>query len=207
MIRGSCWQFQRRSQLKLHRIDNMTDDIAILTEIAAGNQQALAEFYRRYESRLHRFICSKMPDPHEAADLVNEVFLEVWHKAADFQQRSKVSTWLFSIAYFKTVDRLRKTRPETLTEETLDNLEDDSPASLACLIQVEQAEQVRHCVRTLKPDHRAVMELTFFEEMSYREIATVVNCPENTVKTRMYHAKQAMKKCLRRLTGGGLHHE
>ncbi|MTI63498.1 sigma-70 family RNA polymerase sigma factor [Methylophaga sp.] len=185
----------------------MNDDIAILHQIAAGSQQALAEFYRRYESRLYRFICSKMPDQFEAADLVNEVFLEVWQKAAEFQQRSKVSTWLFSIAYFKTVDRLRKTRPEALSEEALDNLEDDSPASLTCLIQAEQADQVRHCVSTLKPDHRAVMELTFFEEMSYRDIATVVNCPENTVKTRMFHAKQAMKKCLQRLAGGGLSHE
>ncbi|MEX1200243.1 MAG: sigma-70 family RNA polymerase sigma factor [Methylophaga sp.] len=175
------------------------DDVLMLERIASGDEQALGMFYQRYESRLFRFICSKIADHFEAADIVNEVFLEVWQKAEQFQQRSKVSTWLFSIAYFKTVDRLRKTVPDALSEETLDKLEDEAPGSLACLIQAEQADQVRHCVSTLKPDHRAVMELTFFEEMSYRDIAAIVQCPENTVKTRMFHAKQAMKKCLQRL--------
>jgi RNA polymerase sigma-70 factor, ECF subfamily len=181
----------------------MDNDAAILEQIAAGDEQALAQFYRRYESRLFRFICTKMPDQFEAADLVNEVFLEVWQKADQFKQRSKVSTWLFSIAYFKTVDRLRKIKPESLTDETMDKLEDDSPASLTCLIRAEQAEQVHYCIDTLKPTLRAVMELAFFEDMSYRDIAMVVNCPENTVKTRMFRAKQAMKKCLQGFSGGG----
>ncbi|MEX0614627.1 MAG: sigma factor, partial [Methylophaga sp.] len=77
------------------------DDVLMLERIASGDEQALGMFYQRYESRLFRFICSKIADHFEAADIVNEVFLEVWQKAEQFQQRSKVSTWLFSIAYFK----------------------------------------------------------------------------------------------------------
>ncbi|MCX4187491.1 RNA polymerase sigma factor [Methylophaga sp. OBS4] len=183
------------------------EDSHMIDLIAAGDEQALAQFYLRYESRLFRFIKAKLPDAFEAADIVNEVFMEVWQKAARFEKRAKVSTWLFSIAYFKTVDRMRKTRPESLSDETLTTLEDDSPASISCLIQAEESEQVHHCIGTLKPDHRAVMELTFFEDMSYREIAQIVQCPENTVKTRMFHARQAMKKCLQRLLGGVNSHE
>ncbi len=178
------------------------EDVQVLSMIAGGDQQALAEFYNRYESRLYRFIKSKLPDYFEAADIINEVFLEVWHKAASFQQRSKVSTWLFSIAYFKTVDHLRKTRPDNLSAEQLESIEDDAPAALSGLIQQQTADQVHHCIETLKPDHQSVMQLTFFEELSYKEIAEIMQCPENTVKTRMFHAKQAMKKCLHRLLGG-----
>lgn len=180
-------------------------DAMLLKQIAKGDEQALATFYRHYESRLFNFIQTKLYDAFEAADILNEVFLEVWHKADSFQGRSKVSTWLFSIAYFKVVDRLRKIRPEQLESEAIAELADESPTVLSCLIGDEQADQVRHCIQTLSIAHRAVMELTFFEEMSYSEIAMIVDCPENTVKTRMFHAKQAMKKCLSRLMGGTRH--
>lgn len=178
----------------------MTEDAQLLQQIANGDEKALASFYRRYEARLFRFIQSKINDAFEAADILNEVFLVVWDKAGSFEGGSKVSTWLFSIAHFKAVDRLRKHRP-TVSDDVLAEMEDDSPQVLTCMIGVEQDRQVRDCVERLKPDHRAVMELTFFEEMSYREIARVVSCPENTVKARMSHARQAMKKCLSRLLG------
>ncbi|WP_052063879.1 sigma-70 family RNA polymerase sigma factor [Nitrincola sp. A-D6] len=177
-------------------------DEMLLKQIARGDEEALAVFYRRYESRLFNFIQTKLHDAFEAADILNEVFLEVWHKAGSFQGRSKVSTWLFSIAYYKVVDRLRKIRPKQLEDEAMAEIADESPAVLSCLIGGEQAEQIRHCIQTLSIDHRAVMDLTFFEEMSYSDIAMVVGCPENTVKTRMFHAKQVMKKCLSRLIGG-----
>lgn len=184
----------------------MTDqDEVVLKQIAQGDEEALAVFYRRYEARLFNFIQTKLHDAFEAADVLNEVFLEVWHKAGSFQGRSKVSTWLFSIAYYKVVDRLRKTRPTQLEDEAMVELADESPTILSCLIGGEQADQVRYCIQTLSTAHRAVMDLTFFEEMSYSEIARVVDCPENTVKTRMFHAKQAMKKCISRLMEGAHH--
>jgi RNA polymerase sigma-70 factor (ECF subfamily) len=178
------------------------EDSQMLKMIAKGDQQALAELYHRYESRVFRFLKSKLPDTIDAADIVNEVFMEVWKKAASFQQRSKVSTWLFSMAYFKAVDHLRKYQPEQLSDEHTAQLEDETPTALATLLSQQTAKQVHHCIETLKPDHQSVMQLTFFEELSYREIAEIMQCPENTIKTRMFHAKQAMKKCLHRLMGG-----
>jgi RNA polymerase sigma-70 factor, ECF subfamily len=177
------------------------DDQALLQRIARRDKQALASFYQAHEKRLFSFILTKMNDAFEAADVLNEVFMEVWNKADSFQGRSKVSTWLFSIAYYKVVDRLRKIRPQQLDDEMMAEMTDDSPGIVSCLIGNEQAAQVRHCIGTLSTPHRAVMELTFFQEMSYSEIATVVDCPENTVKTRMFHAKKAMKQCLNRLMG------
>ena len=139
-----------------------------------------------------------MNDSFEAADILNEVFLDVWLKAGNYEGRSKVSTWLFSIAYYKTMDRLRKKKPELIGEDHLADIADNSPETISCMINAEGANDVRYCVKTLNIAHRTVMELAFFEEMSYREIAAIVDCPENTVKTRMFHAKQAMKRCLNR---------
>lgn len=168
----------------------------LLKKISTGDETAFADFYHLYESRLYRFIKSKLNDSFEASDILNEVFLEVWRKAHTFEGRSKVSTWLFGIAYFKTVDRLRKKKPETVDDDSLLEIKDETPETLSTMITAEDKGDIRHCIDTLKSAHRAVMELTFFNDLSYREISNIVDCPENTVKTRMFHAKQAMKRCL-----------
>ena len=180
----------------------MQDDNAVilLQNISAGDEQSFADFYRLYESRVYQFIKSKLNDSFEASDILNEVFLDVWRKADSFEGRSKVSTWLFGIAYYKTMDRLRKKKPELVDDDLLE-IEDESPSQLSCLVSVENAGDVRFCLDKLKAAHRAVMQLTFFDDLSYREIAQIVDCPENTVKTRMFHAKQAMKQCLTRRMG------
>lgn len=172
------------------------DSVILLKKISAGDEMAFADFYRLYETRLYRFIKSKLNDSFEASDILNEVFLNVWQKAGTFEGRSKVSTWLFGIAYYKTMDRLRKKIPETVDDDQFLEIKDDAPSQLTCMVSDENAGDVRFCLDTLKSAHRAVMELTFFSELSYREISQIVDCPENTVKTRMFHAKQAMKRCL-----------
>lgn len=171
----------------------------ILQKVASKDEPAFAEFYHLFESRLYRFIQTKINDPFEAADILNEVFLDVWKQADRFKAQSKVSTWLFSIAHYKTIDKLRKKRPEQITDEQLSELSDESPDTLSNMISHQNSKEVHQCIDTLKPAHRAVMELTFFEDMAYKDIAVIVDCPENTVKTRMFHAKQAMKRCLTRL--------
>lgn len=175
----------------------MTDSSpALLAKIADGDELAFEEFYHLFEQRLYRFIKTKLNDSFEAADILNETFLEVWRKAASFEGRSKVSTWLFGIAYYKTVDRMRKRNPIPMQDETFADIADESDDVLTCLLDAEAGNQVRYCLENLKQDHRTVMHLAFFEDLKYREIAAIVDCPENTVKTRMFHAKQAMKKCL-----------
>lgn len=172
------------------------DGAELLKQIGEGDETAFADFYRLYENRLYRFILSKLNDSFEASDILNETFLEVWRKANTFEGRSKVSTWLFGIAYYKTMDRLRKKKPMLIDEDNFPEIVDESPDAMACLLSSEKGEHVRHCLETLKAPHRAVMELAFFEDLPYGEIAKIVDCPENTVKTRMFHAKQAMKHCL-----------
>ncbi len=180
------------------------DGAQLLKMIGDGNERAMADFYRLYEKRLHRFIFIKLNDFHEASDILNETFLEVWRSAKKFEGRSKVSTWLFGIAYYKTMDRLRKNKPVLIDEDNFPEIVDETPNAMACMLNDEQGHQVKHCLETLKDAHRSVMELAFFEDMAYSDIAKIVDCPENTVKTRMFHAKQAMKHCLQGLMRGRL---
>ena len=172
------------------------EGIDLLKKIGDGNEKAMADFYRLYENRLYKFILSKLNDSFEASDILNETFLEVWRKADSFEGRSKVSTWLFGIAYYKTMDRHRKKKPMLIDEDNFPEIVDESPDAMACLLSDERGGHVKFCLETLKEAHRAVMQLSFFEDMTYGEIAKIVDCPEGTVKTRMFHAKEAMKHCL-----------
>lgn len=174
----------------------------LITRIAQGDEQAFASLYTSLEPRVYRFILSKVKDSFEAADILNETFLEVWKSAGKFQGRSAPATWVFGIAYHKTMDHFRKKKPVPL--DGLEQLEliDDTADQVAAIAALEEGDHLRSCLAKLKPSFRAVIELSFFEDMPYREIAEIVSCPEGTVKTRVYHAKQALRHCLARRMGG-----
>jgi len=172
-----------------------TEARALMSAIAAGDQEALAGLYRLYEKRIFRFITSRLNDPFEAGDILHEVFLEVWRAAGRFEGRSKVRTWLFGIAYRKTMDRFRRMSRVTLTDE-VPEVEDDSAPALDVVAAGQEAGHLRHCIDTLSPAHRLAIELAFFEDMPYREIAATAGIPEGTVKTRIHHAKNLLRRCL-----------
>lgn len=178
------------------------NSIQLLQKIAQGDKRAFEDFFRTYESSLYRFIKSKLNDSFEAADILNETFLDIWRKAGTFEGRSKVSTWLFKIAYYKTVDRIRKKIPVPMDEDDMPDLVDETPGALDCLLNSENKWHVKYCLENLKQAHRDALELAFFEDVSYAEIADIVDCPESTVKTRVFYAKGAMKRCLQQKMGG-----
>ena len=168
---------------------------SLLAEIAHKNQSAFEQFYQELERPLFRFVQLKLNDPFRAADIVHEVLLEVWRSAGTFQKRSRARTWVFAIAYRKVMDVFRQQGRVTFDDDLPEQI-DDSPSAEACLVAAERSEAVRDCLGTLKPEHRLAVELTFYEDMSYRDIAAVTEVPEGTVKSRVFHAKQLMMRCL-----------
>jgi RNA polymerase sigma-70 factor (ECF subfamily) len=167
----------------------------LISRTAQGDKAAFAALYRALEGPLYRFLRSKLNDPFEAADLVHEVFLEVWNNAGRFEGRSSVKSWVFGIAYRKAMDVFRKSRRVDYTDD-LPETEDDSPSAEACMLASQNGQHVRACLETLKSDHRSAIELAFFEDLSYREISEIADVPEGTVKTRVFHAKQLLMRCL-----------
>lgn len=167
----------------------------LVHRIAQGDRAAFAEFYRRMEKPLFRFIRSKLNDPFHAADILHDVFLDIWRGAKTFQDRSAVKTWAFSIAYRKVMDVFRKNR-RLAGEEEMPERMDEGPDAAQCLIATQEKEMVQYCLGTLSPEHRSAIELTFFEDMTYREVAEVTGIPEGTAKSRVFHAKNLLLRCL-----------
>lgn len=168
---------------------------ALLKLIAAGDKEAFTAFYRLMEKPIYRFICVKLNDPFEANDILHEVFMDVWRTADKFEGRSTVKTWLFGIAYRKTMDRFRKMKRVVLTDE-IPELADDSASQVDILAAGQESQHIRFCMDELSLEHRQAIELAFYEDMTYNEIADVADSAEGTIKTRIYHAKQLLKRCL-----------
>lgn len=173
-----------------------TDDTQLLLRIASGSQDALAEFYRLFESQVYAFALSRLNDPHACADIVNEVMLAVWKGAERYQGNAKVRTWLLGITHHKVVDRLRKKNRYDYEELDSEIPDGTTPSATSVIEQSQDADKVRECVDKLSDAHKQVVHLVFFEDLSYGEIAETVGCPEGTVKTRVFHAKQLLKRCL-----------
>jgi RNA polymerase sigma-70 factor (ECF subfamily) len=167
----------------------------LLARISQGDKDALAQLYRVLEKPVFRFILSRLNDPFESADILHDVFIEVWRSAGRFEGRSKVKTWIFGIAYRKVIDLHRK-RGRMQVSDDIPEAIDDSPDAASCLAAGQEAAHVRYCMDRLKDDHRSAIAMAFYEDMTYGQIAEVSGVPEGTIKTRIFHAKKLLLRCL-----------
>lgn len=166
-----------------------------LSLAAQGDRPAFEKLYRTYHPRLARFIERMTQRPLLVEELINDTMLVVWKKSGTFTGTSKVSTWVFGIAYRHALRALRD------LDEPLDYDPDhefdpgmSTPESLMSGRQTRRA--IDAALATLSVDHRMVVALTYFHGASYPEIAAVMNCPVDTVKTRMFHAKRRLRLLL-----------
>lgn len=167
----------------------------LLQDVGRGDRRAMKSVYETYSDAVYRFAQSWLGDPFEAADVMHETMLEVWRNASAFSGRSAVRTWIFSIARNKAVDHNRRAA-RTASTEADETVADDAPSPQEITSALQDARRIRACMDTLSPPHRAVIHLTYFEDLPYSEIAEIEDCPVGTVKTRMMHAKQLMLRCL-----------
>lgn len=173
----------------------------ILASVAMGDTAAFEQLYRLYEKRLYQYVFSLVNDQTMAEDIVGETMVAIWRGAGTYSGTSKVSTWIFGIARHKSLDALRQ-RGRRQREVDLDGAADlpahtDSPFDDMERKQVETL--TKRALTALTPEHQEVLRLVFYEELPYDEIASLLAIPTNTVKTRVFYAKQQLKKHLDRL--------
>lgn len=171
-------------------------DLALIERVTAGDRAAFDSLYRHYYARLMDFLTRMVKRRELAEEVVNDTMYAVWTSSGGFGGRSRVSTWIFGIAYKKALKRLERER-----RSVADSL-DDAPEVVDeqdLLADLDAAQLSRHldaALQRLTPAHRSVVELTFLLDYSYEEAAEIVGCPVNTVKTRMFHARAKLRQLL-----------
>jgi RNA polymerase sigma-70 factor (ECF subfamily) len=172
-----------------------SSDIQLLRQVAAGDEVAFAELYDLYAPPVYNYLLRLVNEPAVAEEILQEVFLAMWQSAHRFREEAKVKTWLLRIAHHQAVSWLRRTR---VTLSTNDEYEaDDHEPIEEHLARSWQTDQVRVALARLSSNHRAVIELTFVQGLSYTEIAEVMTCPVGTVKSRMSYALRHLNALLK----------
>lgn len=174
--------------------DHGMDELDELQRIAKGDEPAFESLYHRYHPKLFRFVQRIASNPAQAEEIVSDTLYAVWKSAGAFQNKSKVSTWIFGIAYrtaLKSVRSnnrfLRFTQSGDDPEALVDSNSASNPSIKAEVL--DKTAQVLAAVEMLSPKQKAVVELTALG-WSCAEIGEIVDCPPNTVKTRMFNARK-----------------
>ncbi|MGE0485608.1 MAG: RNA polymerase sigma factor [Gammaproteobacteria bacterium] len=157
---------------------------------------AFEALYREFYPRLFDFVLRILGSPSDAEETINDTMLVVWRKADEFAGRSKVSTWIFGIAYKKALKRLKVSKRLAARElqievEVAGGRDPADTVGDAALL-----ERLRLAVGRLPLAQRSIVHLAFFYGYTYAEIAEIVDCPVNTVKTRMFYARERLRPVL-----------
>lgn len=172
------------------------DDADVLRRIAAGEHQALTEFYMRYRLPLYRYLLQLTPDHGLAEELLQDTLVAAWHGADTFEGRSSAQTWLFGIARRQAHNRLRRRGVPLADVSELEGMPASDPEPEAVALATAEREDLIAAIRRLAPIHREVLVLALVEALSYEELTAVLEIPLGTVKSRLSNAKRALRGLL-----------
>jgi RNA polymerase sigma-70 factor (ECF subfamily) len=175
-------------------------DIQLLKAVARGDEQALATLYDQYRIILFGLLVRILNSREEAEDVLQEVFMQVWRRAADFDEtRGKPFTWLVTLARSRAIDRLRSlgARERVAAAATRDVQEETSDAA-SDAFRSEQRQLVTSALAQLPEEQKRPLVLAYFDGLTQSEIAEKLGAPLGTIKTRM---RSGMIKLREVLTG------
>ncbi|MBK7664451.1 MAG: sigma-70 family RNA polymerase sigma factor [Sterolibacteriaceae bacterium] len=173
---------------------------ALLVAVERGDEPAMQQLYGSFNRRVFAFALNRLNDRAEAEEVTIDTLLEVWKNPQRFRGESRFSTWLLGIAHHKVVDRLRSRRNDHVPVDAHAELIEDQALRPDQMVEAaDQRRMLTDCMDKLPDEQRECLYLVLLEGLSLDEVARIQSCPENTVKTRLFHARQKMKSCLGRL--------
>lgn len=185
-------------------------DAAWVQDSRRGNTLAFNRLVLKWEKPIYNMVLRMLQDPEEAAEVTQEAFMAAYRNIGRFRGEARFSTWMYRIAVNQCVSRLRR-RPPGI-HYSLDDQESGRdiagevrsvPSHEGQLLRDESRARVRDALSVLSPEQKAVVELKFFQELTFEEIAGVVAVPLSTVKSRLYAGLESLKLRLGNIAPAG----
>lgn len=169
------------------------EEASVMARIASGEREALAELYARHRGPLLLYLRSLLQDAGLAEEVLQDTLLAAWTGAAGYGRRASVRVWLLGIARRRAREVLRRRGIHAVDASALDALPAPEPEPESLAIVGAERDALHAALRRLSPLHREVLVLNFVQELSYRDIAAVLDVPIGTVMSRLHHAKRALR--------------
>jgi RNA polymerase sigma-70 factor (ECF subfamily) len=171
-------------------------ELSLIARTVAGDEDAFERLYSLYYSRLSRFVYRTTGRLDIIDEVINDVMYVVWQKASTYDQSCRLSTWIFGIAYNKARVHNSPSRLQANQDSIDDVSEGLLPGGDNWIEQLETENWLANAFDVLSVEQRVVVELTYYHGMHYQEIALLMGCHENTVKTRMFHGRKKLASAL-----------
>lgn len=185
-----------RTQDINHPMTSQEQDLDLVRRMAAGDEHAVREVYAAYGQRLYAYALRITNDPATAEDVTQETLVTAWRTAKSFRGEGRLIAWLLGIVHHSGMKTLRHpSEPLDAIEETLSET-DALPEEQAQTGEMNQ--WLRQGLQSLSAEHRAVLELVFYQGLTLNEVAEVCGCPLGTVKSRLSYARQQLRGVLSR---------
>ena len=169
------------------------EDQAALAALRSGNRDAFIGLVERYQRPVYNAAFWVLRRPDDAADVVQTVFLRVIERLDEYDPKYRFFSWLYRIAVNEALDVLRRNRREAPLDDDIDipDVPGGDPESI--LARVQESEHLRRCMLRLSTNDRIVLTLRHFSDLSYEEIARVLELDEKTVKSRIFEARKRLR--------------
>ncbi len=164
--------------------------------VASGEQSALVALYQRYQRPLFTYLLRLVRDESLAEEVLQDVLVAIWRRAAAFSGRSRVSTWVFGIAHHQAVQAIRRRGLPQVPPEECEELEDGTQDAERMTFTLALQEDLEATLERLSPVHREALDLVLAHGFSYEEAAMIMDVPVGTVKSRVNHARRLMQRAL-----------
>ena len=182
-------------------------DLALVTALQAGAETAYEELIHLYQQPVYNLVYRLLPDPGDASDVVQEVFLKIFRNISNFRAQSSLKTWIYRIALNEAQNRRRwfgrhrrhevdLDREDDHARSIQDSLSDNASSPFDLMLGTETQERIEEALQKLSPNFREAVVLRDIEELSYDQIAEILNLNMGTVKSRILRGREALRKQL-----------
>lgn len=181
---------------------------ATIEKAQKGDQVAFTSLLDLYWNEVYRFMLKRTQNETDAEDIVIETFAKAFDRITTYNSDYAFNTWLISIAKNAHIDMLRKKKSSLFVdinekeEKQVYNIADDSLSAEDELIQEQNLSRLLECIKKMKPQYQEVIQLRYFQELSYQEIADQLQEPLNNIKVKLLRAKKLLSEIIKNKEGG-----
>jgi RNA polymerase sigma-70 factor (ECF subfamily) len=181
----------------------LKDESLLIHEALQGDSAAFGDLVRRYQDRLYSAVVHIIGCRVEAEDVVQDAFVQAFVNLKSFKHNSKFYTWLYRIAFNVSISHRRRRKPRLSVDQTReatgDEPLDDRSSPSHPLEVAEQQEKLQQAMQRLTEDHRTIIVLRHLDEMSYEDIAEVLEISVGTVRSRLHRAREQLLEHLKEI--------